>query len=213
VPDASTGRFSVRVESKATYSRGLFVFDVRHTPVGCTTWPALWLTDRDPKHWPRNGEIDIMEAVNQATDGNQMTLHTSDGCSMRDVRRQLTGTVNTVGDCPDRETDHVGCAVNGPRASFGDDFNRGGGGVMALEWRDEGIRMWQWARGGIPADVTGMTPDPSAWGIAAADFPNTDCDIGSHFKNHSIIMNINVCGHWVYAVYGNSGCKCFLLLS
>jgi hypothetical protein len=44
-PDASTGRFSVRLESKTQYSEGLFVFDVKHTPYGCATWPALWLTE------------------------------------------------------------------------------------------------------------------------------------------------------------------------
>ncbi|KAJ0158845.1 putative glycosidase C21B10.07 [Colletotrichum tanaceti] len=40
-PDASTGRFSVRVESKTQYDKGLFIFDVKHTPYGCASWPAL----------------------------------------------------------------------------------------------------------------------------------------------------------------------------
>jgi hypothetical protein len=44
-PNASTGRFSVRVESKRQYESGLFVFDVKHTPYGCGTWPALWLAE------------------------------------------------------------------------------------------------------------------------------------------------------------------------
>lgn len=90
LPDASTGRFSVRVESKRQYNKGLFIFDVRHTPYGCGTWPALWLTDQS--NWPNNGEIDVMEAVNQATDGNQMTLHTTKGCSVDGVRRKMTGS-------------------------------------------------------------------------------------------------------------------------
>ena len=45
VPDASTGRFSVRVYSKTQYTQGLFIFDVVHTPYGCGTWPALWLAE------------------------------------------------------------------------------------------------------------------------------------------------------------------------
>jgi len=44
-PDASTGRFSVRLESKKQYGPGLFLFDVKHTPYGCGTWPALWLSE------------------------------------------------------------------------------------------------------------------------------------------------------------------------
>jgi len=67
---------------------------------------------------------------------------------------------------------------------------------MAMELRDAGIRMWQFTRSAIPSDVTAGTPDPSTWGEATADFPGTDCDIGSHFKNQSIIANIDLCGSW-----------------
>jgi hypothetical protein len=52
--DTSTGRWSVRVSSKKQYDSGLFVFDVMHSPVGCGTWPALWLCDDN--NWPNNGQ-------------------------------------------------------------------------------------------------------------------------------------------------------------
>lgn len=45
VPNASTGRFSVRIQSKKQYNNGLFLFDVSHAPYGCGTWPAVWLTE------------------------------------------------------------------------------------------------------------------------------------------------------------------------
>lgn len=50
--------------------------------------------------------------------------------------------------------------------------------------------------------------DPSSWGTALADFPNTNCDIGSHFRNQSIIANIDLCGDWAgnAAVYTADGC-------
>lgn len=51
--NTSTGRWSVRVSSKKQYNSGLFIFDVLHSPVGCGTWPALWLCDGD--NWPDNG--------------------------------------------------------------------------------------------------------------------------------------------------------------
>lgn len=201
-PDASTGRFSVRVESKNTYENGLFVFDIKHTPYGCGTWPALWLTDRS--NWPDNGEIDVMEATNNATDGNQMTLHTTDQCSMN-VRRKETGSALRK-NCNWEKNDNEGCGVSDDDSSYGTTFNSDGGGVMAMEWRDAGIRMWQFGRGSIPSDITNKTPDPSTWGTAAADFPSTNCDIGSHFKNNSIIVNIDLCGDLVYAVWDDSGC-------
>jgi len=36
--DAGYGRVSVRVQSKAQYNEGLFIFDIIHTPYGCGTW-------------------------------------------------------------------------------------------------------------------------------------------------------------------------------
>ena len=73
--------------------------------------------------------------------------------------------------------------------------------VYALELRDAGIRTWFFSRFSIPADISNSTgsPDPSSWGTALADFPSTDCDIGSHFKNQSIIANIDICGSWAGA--------------
>ncbi|KAG6356655.1 hypothetical protein INS49_014529 [Diaporthe citri] len=205
-PDASTGRFSVRATSKKQYnagsSAGLFLFDVKHTPYGCGTWPALWLAD--PSNWPDNGENDVMEATNLADGGNAMTLHTSPGCSM-DHKRKMTGS-STHSNCASSGTSNTGCGVDGSVATYGEEFNSSGGGIMALEWRSAGIRMWQFARGSIPSDITGGSPDPSTWGTALADFPETGCDVDSHFRNQSIIMNIDLCGDLAGNLYGDASC-------
>lgn len=146
-----------------------------------------------------------MEATNKADEGNQMTLHTKPGCNMDVQRKQIDHSLQK--NCDSAKNQNAGCGVQGNKETFGEAYNSAGGGLMAVEWRDAGIRMWQFARKSIPADITSKKPDPSTWGTASADFPNTNCDIGSHFKNNSIILNVDLCGDLVYGVWDKSGCK------
>jgi len=148
-----------------------------------------------------------MEAVNQASTGNQMTLHTTNSCSMKAKRKESGSALTT--NCYNGTDSNAGCGVRGPDASFGATFNANGGGVYAMELRTAGIRVWFFPRSDIPDDITAATsPDPSTWGEALADFPSTDCDIGSHFRNQSIIANIDVCGAWAgeESVFSGGGC-------
>ncbi|OJJ95717.1 hypothetical protein ASPACDRAFT_1859952 [Aspergillus aculeatus ATCC 16872] len=204
--NASHGRRSVRLESTTSYDTGLFVFDIRHAPYGCGLWPALWLTDT--VNWPANGEIDVVETNNLATEGNAVTLHTDGGCNMKNVKRKQTGTSNFV-TCDNSTHSNAGCGVQGPPSTYGQELNENGGGIYALELRDAGIRTWFFPRAAIPDDITSSintsstssnntststTPDPSTWGTPLADFPSTHCDIAAHFRNQSIIANIDLCG-------------------
>jgi hypothetical protein len=198
--DTTTGRLSARVTSKSRYSSGLFIFDIKHVPFGCSLWPAIWLTD--PYNWPLHGEIDVVEGVNAMT-GNQVTLHTTNHCNMKGVKRKETGTA-LHSNCYNASSSNAGCGVKGEANTFGPAFNAAGGGIYAMELREAGIRTWFFGRDSIPSDLaaSGLTagsasPDPSTWtGHPLADFPSTSCDISSHFKNQSIITNIDLCGQW-----------------
>ena len=123
--EAANGRQSVRITSNKTYSKGLFIFDIIHTPYGCGTWPALWLTD--PNNWPDNGEIDVIEATNAGTFGGQSTLHTTDGCTMG-VKRKESGSVQNK-NCYYEANGYTGCGVKGGESTYGPEFNSQGGGV------------------------------------------------------------------------------------
>lgn len=190
--NASTGRHSARLTSKKQYDFGLFIFDVVHFPYGCASWPAVWLTD--PSDWPNHGEIDVIEAVNNAT-YNTATLHTTNNCKMN-VKQKQTGTTLTT-NCYNGTDDNSGCGVKADSRSF-EDVNSLGGGVYAMELRDAGIRVWFFDRSEIPSDITAGTPNPYTWSEAAADFPSTHCDIGTHFSNMSIIANI---GMWFLCLF------------
>lgn len=197
--DATTGRRSVRVESKAQYSYGLFIFDVMHSPSGCNTWPALWLKG---DHWPEQGEIDIIESANKGMHGNQITLHTSAGCSMHNVERKQIGT-ELGQDCYNGTENNQGCGVRGNIDTYGPAFNDMGGGIYAMELRSEGIRVWQFPRKSIPRDLSVLSlnpveahPDPNGWGKPLADFPSNNCNVGEHFRNMRIVANIDICGQW-----------------
>jgi hypothetical protein len=157
--------------------------------------------------WPANGEIDIMEASNKGTSGNTMSLHTNSGCDMS-VKREMIGSAGQ-GDCNNATNTNAGCGVTAGASTYGPTFNQAGGGIMAVEWRSEGIRMWQFARNAIPSDISSGSgsPDPSSWGTALADFPNTNCDIDAHFKNQTLIIDIDICGEYTKSTYSASGCE------
>ncbi|OJZ92578.1 glycoside hydrolase family 16 protein, partial [Aspergillus luchuensis CBS 106.47] len=200
----SSGRQSVRISSDATYNHGLFILDLGHMPGGvCGTWPAFWLVGAD---WPNNGEIDIIEGVNQQS-GNDMTLHTSDGCSVSSSA-DFTGSM-TTDNCyvsAAGQSNNAGCGITDPDGtSYGTAFNANNGGVFATEWTSDAISIWFFERGSIPDDIDSGNPDPDSWGSPVARFQG-DCDIDAHFDNLQIIFDTTFCGDWAGNVWGSGSC-------
>ncbi|KAJ7642037.1 endo-beta-glucanase [Roridomyces roridus] len=202
---SSVGRNSVRIQSNKAYTTHVAVFDIAHMPQGCGTWPALW--ELGP-NWPAGGEVDIIEGVNdQGT--NQVTLHTSPGCTMP-ITRTETGTSLSL-DCNTAVNFNSGCGVKlTPATSYGPAFNRNGGGWYALERTNSGISVWFWSRNAlnVPLDVrTGLsTVDTRLWGTPSATFPSTSCNISKFFAANNIVINLTFCGDWAGSVYSSSGC-------
>ncbi|KAL9110765.1 MAG: hypothetical protein Q9227_004757 [Pyrenula ochraceoflavens] len=194
------GRQSTRVTSTKTYNKGLFIFDIQHAPTGCGVWPAAWLLADTSKYtWPAGGEIDIMEQVNAATT-NQMTLHTSQGCNLSNntssSQKPFSGTTLAT-DCQG----NMGCGIsdNTP-GNFGPAFNAAGGGIYAMEWTSQAIKVWFFGRNDtqIPSDLasTSSQPNPSQWGTPKAAWTSDACNIDDHFKDMQIIFNTALCGDW-----------------
>jgi len=188
----SGGRASVRISSKKTYNKGLFIADIAHMPGGiCGVWPAFWMLGSGT--WPMNGEIDILEGVNDGRN-NSMTLHTNAGCRIQ--KTGFSGTLTTSNcDVSDPAQDkNAGCQIQDPAAgSYGTAFNEQGGAVIATEVTSQGIKIWSFPRAKIPANME--NPDPNTWGTPVAAFAG-ECDIDKHFKDMSILFDTTFCGQW-----------------
>jgi len=197
------GRKSVRIQSNKQYVAGsTVIWDIRHMPEGCGTWPAAWTVGGD---WPNNGEIDVVEGVNNVSP-NQATLHTSAGCTMPGSRPGETGKAGSL-DCEG----NTGCGVQTAQPnSFGPPFNNNGGGTYAMERTNADIKVWFWGRHdtSIPSGIQSgaATIDTSNWGKPFASFPNTQCNIASKFGKHNLIFDLTFCGDWAGSVYSSSGC-------
>jgi hypothetical protein len=157
-------------------------------------------------NWPTNGEIDIIEGVNNAQ-YNLMSLHTSPGCTIRGTNE--TGTLQT-NNCDTTVNFNQGCGVTADTtASYGAGFDGGLGGVYATEWTSIAIKVWFFPRSNIPADILAGSPDPNnpAWGIPQANFAGS-CNINEHFASHSIIFDTTFCGDYGNSDWNQPGASC-----
>ncbi|KAF7370506.1 GH16 domain-containing protein [Mycena sanguinolenta] len=199
-------RNSVRISSPNSYSTGLFIADIWAMPHGLTTWPAYWTVG---PNWPNGGEIDVIEGVGNSNT-NQMTLHTSSGCSLDTAdTSQFSGTPTNHPSCASSGSDNDGCGITSFASNvYGHTFNIIAGGVYAHLVSSSGIKIWQFPRTAIPADITAKTPNPANWGKPVAFWSSSTCDISSHFKDHVITFDTTICGDWAGNAFpgGMSAC-------
>jgi len=228
VDPAARGRSSVRIHTQKAYDDSIIVLDIEHMPAGCATWPAFWtLSSTGP--WPKGGEIDIIEGVNQNT-VNQATLHTIPNCMMPpDYLRQPQSGTTVSTNCDVAANGNQGCGVSfsnndtsgldqiGP--SYGTPFNQNGGGYYAMsKSQATGIQVWFWPRDSpsVPPEICQGAPKgqavfPSAaWGEPVANFPMFPdyCDYYSHFNAQRIVFDLTFCGDWAGAVWPQPQSKC-----
>jgi hypothetical protein len=184
----------------------LFIADIFAMPHGPTVWPAYWTVGPD---WPNDGEIDIIEGVGDSTT-NQMTLHTSSGCTLdTSDLSTFTGSHTSSTQCASSDSDNNGCGItDSSTAAYGHEFNMIAGGVHAHIVADSGISIWHFPRNAIPSDITAGKPNPSGWGTPTAFFSSSSCDIASHFTDHVITFDTTLCGDWAGAAFpgGDSAC-------
>jgi hypothetical protein len=197
------GRKSVRIETKDSWTHGLFVVDLNHMPTsapsGCGTWPAFWALGADP--WPNNGEVDIIEGANdQAT--NNVAAHVATQCSINS-NRGGSGSI-LYKNCNYNDLDPwgnpknpTGCQVaDRDSASWGANFNNIRGGAYVMEWTSDFIKVWFFRRGNIPNDLNSKNPDPSKWTQQPSTViaVNDGCNIDNNFRTMRLVFDTTFCG-------------------
>ncbi|GAA6042301.1 hypothetical protein JCM8097_000627 [Rhodosporidiobolus ruineniae] len=197
---SGANRNSVRITSTDAVKIGSMVIaDIVRMPWGCATWPAWWMVGTN---WPDNGEIDIIEGVNN-DDTNQLTLHTKDSDCKQSSDVKVTGTVVAANtDCNANNNGNTGCSYAETAAnSYGENFNKAGGGVIVTQFTADAISIWFWPRADIPANIISGSPDSATWGDPSASWPKSSCDIASYFGDQNLVFDTTLCGDWA----GSSG--------
>ncbi|CAK5267737.1 unnamed protein product [Mycena citricolor] len=199
-------RDSVRISSPKSYNQGLFIMDAWAMPHGPTVWPAFWMVG---PNWPLGGEIDIVEGVEDAST-NQMTLHTSEGCSLAtSLVHEFTGAHTSTTDCTSGGSNNNGCGITDANPkTYGHEFNLAAGGAWATLVDNSGIKIWHFERNAMPSDITAQKPNPSNWGKPAAFFSSSACQIASHFSNMVMTFDTTLCGDWDGAVFQGGSTAC-----
>ncbi|OAR02629.1 hypothetical protein LLEC1_08087, partial [Akanthomyces lecanii] len=156
--DVSSGRPSIRIESKDAYNHGLFIGDFLHMPPSQCVWAY-------GPEWPKGGEIDIIEGANTAH-RNIISAHTTPGCQLGDDVLSMASGVSQSKNC-ETGTQNIGCGYVAPAddtSSYGDTFNAVRGGIYAMLWDDDFIKVWHFDRDSAPADIAAKKPQPHGWG-------------------------------------------------
>jgi hypothetical protein len=145
---------------------------------------------------------------------NQYTFHTGadEACNIPQQapivngRPAFTGTVLNT-NCSTSPLSTTGCSsLDTDNSSYGQGFAKAGGGVFALLWNNDGIKIWRFERQSIPNDVASGDPDPDSWSPPVAFLSVDDCAVDSFFTPQNLVLDITLCGDWTNGDYPNSGC-------
>ncbi|ORY65499.1 uncharacterized protein BCR38DRAFT_484914 [Pseudomassariella vexata] len=149
-----------------------------------------------------NAEAQGLVSVDEYNRKNLFSAHTLSGCTA--PSSVFSGEQGPTNCGPGNNNAGCNYASLGNDSSYGDAFNVEGGGVYALEWNSDGLKIWHFTRSKLPGDIVFapiIHPDPSSWGPPQAFFGGSSCDTDSFF-NMSLVININLCGDYAANVWG-----------
>lgn len=110
--------------------------------------------------------------------------------------------------CGSSASSNNGCAfIDSSDTSYGKALNQQGGAVFAMEWTSDGIRIWNFPRDSVPADLDSQNPNPAKWSrlYMKAAWSSVGCDTKTYFKQHAVTFDTTLCGDWA----GSAFRECF----
>ncbi|KAM3557711.1 hypothetical protein MY1884_004369 [Beauveria asiatica] len=87
------------------------------------------------------------------------------------------------------------------------------GGIQALEWTEDTIRVYTWQIGKEPKNIDSKNPDTSSWGLPSTQLISPACDVSRAFKNQTILFTLSLCnsanewGRGYLTTHGIKTCK------
>jgi hypothetical protein len=111
---------------------------------------------------------------------NHVALHTTSGCVVQSNGQTSTFDTTNCDVNAAGQSANAGCGgYSAETTSYGDGFNDVGGGVYAMDWRAEGIRIWTFPRSSIPQDILDGNPTTAGWPLVHSFL---------YFTNDSLIL-------------------------
>lgn len=139
--------------------------------------------------WPTKGEIDIVENWNDLS-FNRNTAHVDDpkvigDCTIVASDMSATAKSSNCYDHASGQYDYQGCSAD----QYGAPFGSSDGGVYALEWNSDFLKIWSWSHAATPSDVKKGLPLPLTWGLP--QFMIHKCSIDKAFRDMKLVFNID----------------------
>jgi hypothetical protein len=156
-----------------------------------------WTFGDSHSPWPSQGEIDVIEGIHYQGN-NSMVVHTaSAGCTCVLHHSPDLQTGEPYGNgfgCNKKAPNYYIKAEDQRRSSYGGPNFRGG--VYAMQWKEEYIKIWFFPRGEEPVDSVTGRPAPHRWGLPAMHLDMKQCGLSERFREHKVVINITLCGAW-----------------
>ncbi|KAM3501336.1 hypothetical protein MY10362_005625 [Beauveria mimosiformis] len=193
--EAGPRRDTLRVQSKWSFREGLVITRFYHMPKPvCGAWPAYWTLG---ENWPLNGEIDMYEGWNLHA-VNKPAIHTGPKRVVGQCYLDSSASAKIVSEDCDNEFQNnrnawrgQGCQVEEVKDGI---WGASDGGIQALEWTKDTIKLYTWPTGKEPENIDSKTPDTSSWGTPSVQLSSPGCDTSKAFGNQTILFTLPFCG-------------------